>query len=72
MSQATSTSAVCNPMDASTENQTDRYRRIPSKVVYQETIESKQLATKSPWTMGRLMASKSNWKTRTPCAILLD
>src|SRR5271156_2433211 len=59
MSQATSTSAVCNPMDASTENQTDRYRRIPSNVVYQETMESRQLATKSPWTMERLTAVES-------------
>ena len=59
MSQATSTSAVCSPMDASTENQTDRYRRMPSNVVYQETIESRQLATKSAWTIGRLTASKS-------------
>ena len=48
MSHTTSTSAVCRPTDASTENQTDRYKRIPSKVVYQETMESKQLATKSP------------------------
>src|SRR5208282_2962608 len=53
MSQATSTSAVCKPIDASTENQTDRYRRIPSNVVYQETTDSKQLATKSPCTIGR-------------------
>src|SRR5580700_7170904 len=59
MSQATMTSAVCKPMDASTENQTDRYRRIPSKVVYQETIESRQLATKSAWTMGRLTPTGS-------------
>src|ERR1700677_4803697 len=59
ISQATSTSAVCNPMDASNENQTDRYRRIPSNVVYQETMESRQLATKSPWTMGRLTAVES-------------
>src|SRR5271170_844516 len=58
MSQATSTSAVCNPMDASTENQTDRYKRIPSNVVYQETMESRQLATNSPWTRGRLMAAE--------------
>ena len=58
ISQATSTSAVCSPMDASTENQTERYRRIPSNVVYQETMESKQLATKSPWTMGRLTAAE--------------
>ena len=54
MSQATSTSAVCKPMDTSIENQTARYKRIPSNVVYQETMESKQLAAKSPWTMGRL------------------
>src|ERR1039458_4651724 len=59
MSQATSTSAVCKPMDASTENQTERYKRIPSKVVYQETMESKQLATKSAWTMGRLTLTGS-------------
>src|SRR5579862_9288248 len=27
---------------------------MPSNVVYQETTESKQLATKSAWTIGRL------------------
>src|ERR1700728_3244244 len=53
ISHATSTSAVCIPSDASTENQTERYRRMPSNVVYQETTESKQLATKSAWTIGR-------------------
>src|SRR5579862_2687518 len=58
MSHATSTSAVCKPMDASRENQTERYKRIPSKVVYQETMESKQLATNSAWTMGRLTLSE--------------
>ncbi len=58
MSQATSTSAVCNPMDASTENQTDRYRRIPSNVVYQETTESRQLAMNRACTMGRLTLSE--------------
>ncbi len=59
ISQATSTSAVCSPMDASAENQTDRYRLMPSKVVYQETIARKQLATKRVLIMGRLTLARS-------------
>src|ERR1700683_5621329 len=53
ISHATRTSAVWIPSEARTENHTERYRRMPAKVVYQETTESKQLATKSAWTIGR-------------------
>src|SRR5579863_2890884 len=59
ISQATSTRAVCTPMDASAENQTERYKFMPSYVVYQETMDSRQLATKSALTMGRLRPAKS-------------
>src|ERR1700675_2496353 len=54
MSHATSTSADCTPREASSENQADRYSAIPCCVVYQETIESRQLDINRPATMGRI------------------
>src|SRR6516162_791015 len=42
------------PSEASSENQVDRYSAIPCWVVYQETIDSRQLATNKAWTIGRV------------------
>src|SRR5579862_5615707 len=59
ISHATSTKAACKPTDASAENQTERYKLMPSKVVYHETNESRQLAMKRALTIGRVRPVRS-------------
>src|SRR5215831_9531246 len=59
ISHATRTSDAWTPSDARTENQTERYSRIPSNVVYQETMDNRTLATKRALTMGRLTPARS-------------
>jgi hypothetical protein len=44
------------PIEAMTANQVARYNAIPCSVVYQETIERRQLATKRAPTRGRVAA----------------